>query len=274
MDMNDLALAVLLGVVEGLTEFLPVSSTAHMLLVEQLVGVDLERDSFWKTFTVVIQLGAILAVVVVYAGRFRSLASDFLRHPSWRHPSILVMAAVVPAGAIGLLAKKQLDAAMEHALPIGIALIAGAIAIPLIERGRRDRDTVSDVANVTPWQALAIGFAQALALVPGVSRSAATILGGRLVGLTTRAAADFSFLLSVPTMTAAAGYSLLKHRAPISPDRWLVLAVGFVTAFAVALIVVAWFLHFVKRRGLSWFVPYRIILGLAVIAAWATGVLK
>ena len=237
--MNDYLLAALLGIVEGLTEFLPISSTGHMLLVENIVGVDLELP-FWKMFTVVIQVGAILAVVVFYAGRLRRLLADFIvpsprdgkpPPPRWRHPLVLVVAAVVPAGIIGVVAKKQVDTLMEHALPIGLALLFGGLAIELIERLRQGRDRVTDMAEVSPLQALAIGFAQAIALIPGISRSGATIMGGRLCGLTTRAAADFSFLLSIPTMTAAAGYSLYKHRVPLSERDWCVLAVGFAVSF-------------------------------------------
>jgi undecaprenyl-diphosphatase len=281
--MNDYLLALLLGVVEGLTEFLPISSTGHMLLVENLLGIDLEQDAFWKMFTVVIQLGAILAVVVFYAKRLRGLVLDFIspkaddkkpRVPRWRHPLVLVLAAVVPAGLIGVMAKKQIDALMEHALPIGLALLIGGILIEIIERMRRGRDRVADMADVSPLQALAIGFAQAVALIPGASRSASTIMGGRLCGLTTPAAADFSFLLSIPTMTAAAGYSLYKHRVSLSNQQWSILAVGFVTAFVIALAVVAWFLHYLRRHGLRAFVIYRVLLGLAVIAAWSLGWLK
>src|SRR5262245_16613479 len=252
MPMNDYLLAMLLGVVEGLTEFLPISSTGHMLLVENMLGTDLEQDAFWKMFTVVIQLGAILAVVVFYTKRLRGLVADFVaprrneKHPPvprWRHPLVLVLAAVVPAGVIGILAKKQIDALMEHALPIGLALLIGGIMIEIVERLRQGRDRTIDMADVSPLQAFIIGVAQAAALIPGVSRSAATIMGGRLCGLSTRAAADFSFLLSIPTMTAAAGYSLYKHRVPLTGDQWIILTIGFVTSFAVALAVVAWFLH-------------------------------
>lgn len=273
--MNDTTLAFLLGIVEGITEFLPISSTGHMLLVEHLIGMDLESDPFWKMFTVVIQLGAILAVVVFYFRRLTALVRDFVwgehRVGRWRHPLVLIVLAVIPAGVVGVAGKKTIDALMGSALPIGIALVGGALAIEGVERIRRDRDRVMDVHEVGPAAAAAIGLAQVASLIPGVSRSAATILGGRLCGLSTRAAADFSFLLSIPTMTAAAAYSLTKHHAAISPDRWIVLAVGFVTSFVVAFLVVAWFLHYVRRHTLRLFVPYRLILGALVIAAWWTG---
>jgi len=277
--MDDYWHALILGIVEGLTEFLPISSTGHMLLAEQGLGVDL-KAGFWKMFTVVIQLGAILAVVVFYAGRLRDLVSDFLspKHedsvpsrPRWRHPLVLILLAVVPAGAIGVLAKKSIDELMEKALPIGLALLLGGLLIELIERLTRNRGWVDDVDQVTPGQALAIGVAQALALIPGVSRSASTIMGGRLAGLKLRAAADFSFLLGIPTMIAATVYSLYQHRTPLDTHQWLVLATGFVTAFVVALLVVAWFLRYLRSHSFRLFVVYRIVVGLGVIAAAAAG---
>jgi undecaprenyl-diphosphatase len=274
--MNEFWLAILIGIVEGITEFLPISSTGHMLLVEHWLGLDLEKDEFWKLFTVVIQLGAILSVVVYYWPRLRELVADFFRPqprsvPRWRHPLVLVLAAVVPAGLVGVALKKQIDRLMEHLLPIGIALIVGAVLIELIERLCKDRGEVEDVAQVSPAQALGIGIAQVLSLIPGVSRSAATIMGGMALGLRLRAAADFSFLLSIPTMSAAAGYSLLRTSAVLTGERWLVLATGFVTAFIVAYAVIAWFLHYVRSHSFRLFVIYRIILGLIVIAAWFYG---
>jgi undecaprenyl-diphosphatase len=281
--MQDFWLAVLIGIVEGVTEFLPISSTGHMLLVEQGLGLDME-SGFWKLFTIVIQFGAILAVVVYYWPRLRELIVDFFTPrplladesgtavakptvPRWRHPLILVLAAVVPAGLAGVVLKRQIDALMEHALPIGIALIGGAVLIELIERRFKDRGWVEDVAQVSPRQALGIGIAQICSLVPGVSRSASTIMGGMVVGLRLRAAADFSFLLSIPTMAAAAGYSLMKTQVEMDLHRWLVLGTGFVTAFVVAYLVVAWFLHYVRSHSFRLFVVYRIVLGVGVLVA-------
>ncbi|HXG10403.1 MAG TPA: undecaprenyl-diphosphate phosphatase [Gemmataceae bacterium] len=286
--MQDFWIAVLVGIVEGITEFLPISSTGHMLLVEQALGLELATDEFWKLFTIVIQFGAILAVVVYYGSRLRELTADFLaprrlladesaagaakcRVPRWRHPLVLVLAAVIPAGLVGVIFKKPIDRLMEHALPIGLALIAGAVLIEVIERLCQGRGWVEDISGVSPGQALGIGVAQIASLVPGVSRSASTIMGGMLVGLRLKAAADFSFLLSIPTMAAAALYSLVKTRAAMDLHRWLVLAVGFVTAFVVAYVVVAWFLHYVRSHSFRLFVVYRIVLGLAVIAAWYCG---
>lgn len=288
--MHDYWLAVILGIIEGVTEFLPISSTGHMLLAEHVLGVELDKDAFWKLFTIVIQLGAILSVVVYYWKRICMLVTDFIHPgmisgstsgapaflpiPRWRHPLVLVLLAVVPAGVVGMLAKKHIDHLMEFALPIGIALIVGAFIIEWIERLTWNKTTLDDLTQVTPLKALGIGVAQVFSLVPGVSRSAATIMGGLLCGLTRRNAADFSFLLSIPTMTAATVYSLYKfvQENPMpSTDRWLVLGAGFATAFVVALVVVAWFLRFIQTHTFRLFNIYRILLGLIVIAAWMMG---
>jgi undecaprenyl-diphosphatase len=161
--MGDYWLAVLLGIVEGLTEFLPISSTGHLLLAQHLLHVPLKDDPFWIMFTVVIQLGAILAVVFYYQRRLRELIGDLFaakskyQVPRWRHPLLLVLAAVVPAGLVGILAKRSIDDLMEKALPIGIAFLVGGILIELIERACRGRGWVRDAADVSPWQALAVG---------------------------------------------------------------------------------------------------------------------
>jgi undecaprenyl-diphosphatase len=272
--MSDYWLAVLLGIVEGLTEFLPISSTGHLLVAEHLLGVDLKLD-FWKMFTVVIQLGAILAVVVYYRRRLRELVGDFFTRksryavPRWRHPLILVGVAVVPAGIVGVLMKGRIDELMEKAMPIGFAFLVGGILIEVIERWCRRQGRIHDAADTTPGQAIAIGAAQAVALIPGASRSACTIMGGRLSGLDIHAAADFSFLLSIPTMLAASIYSLYKHSVPLTSHQWGVLAVGFTVSFIVAWPVVAWFLHYLKSHSFRLFVIYRVIVGLVVIiAAW------
>ena len=282
--MTDYLLALILGIIEGITEFLPISSTGHMLIAERvaekLIDVDL-KDAYWKMFTVVIQLGAILAVVVYYWKRLRDFTVDFFtprqaktaefRVPRWRHPLVLVLAAVVPAGLVGVLWKKKIDDLMEVSWSIGLALVVGAIAIEVIERLCRGRGRVTDVADVSPAQALGIGMAQVLALIPGVSRSAATIMGGRVCNLNLKAAADFSFLLSIPTMTAATVFSLYKYRAPLDAHQIVVLAIGFVVSFIVALLVVVWFLRYVQTHSFRLFVIYRLVVGLAIIVAWAYG---
>ena len=278
--MSDNWLAVILGIVEGLTEFLPISSTGHLLIAQQLLHVPLDENPFWKMFTVVVQLPAIFAVVVYYFPRLRTLIADLFAAksmytaPRWRHPVILVLAAVAPAGIIGILAKKHIDELMEHALPIGVAFLVGGILIEMIERWCKGRGWVHDAADVSPGQAMAIGVAQAVALIPGASRSACTIMGGRLLGLDMRAAADFSFLLSIPTMFAAAGYSAYKHRMPLESHQLMALGIGSVVSFLVALAVVAWFLHYLKSHSFRIFVIYRVVVGTIVIVAALGGWLK
>jgi undecaprenyl-diphosphatase len=276
---NDYLLALILGIIEGLTEFLPISSTGHMLIAEQALGVDLEKD-YWKMFTIVIQMGAILGVVVYYWGRLGELVRDFAfpnpgHPPRWRHPLVLILAAVVPAGIVGVLMKKHIDKLMEKALPIGLALMGGALAIEIIEWACRGRGRVKDATQVSPAQALGIGLAQVASLIPGVSRSAATIMGGRICNLDMRAAADFSFLLSIPTMAAATGFSLssflYKNTMPLDLEKALVLATGFITAFVVALLVVVWFLRYVQTHSFRLFVVYRLVVGLAILMAWYKG---
>ncbi len=280
--MDDYWCAVLLGIVEGLTEFLPISSTAHLLLAERMLDMPPE-DEYWKMFTIVIQLGAILAVVAYYAGRLRELLADFLfpkrpdgaspgeSVPRWRHPVVLILLAVVPAGLVGVLAKTLIDKLMEKAHYIGLALLIGGVLIELIERWTRGRGSVEDVNQVRPGQALAIGVSQVVSLIPGMSRSACTIMGGRLAGLILPAAADFSFLLGIPTMIAATAYSLFKHSTPLDTHQWLVLATGFVTAFVVALLVVVWFLRYVRSHTFRLFVIYRVVVGMGIIVAWKAG---
>jgi undecaprenyl-diphosphatase len=188
---------------------------------------------------------------------------------------ILILAAVVPAGIVGVLMKKRIDKLMEEALPIGLALIGGGVAIEIIEWACRGRGRVKDATRVSPAQALGIGLAQVASLVPGVSRSAATIMGGRVCNLNMRAAADFSFLLSIPTMAAATVFSMSSflYKNPVSLDleKILVLATGFVTAFVVALLVVVWFLRYVQTHSFRLFVLYRLVVGFGILLAWYEG---
>ncbi len=273
--MNHFVLAVLIGIVEGITEFLPISSTGHMLVVEQLLGLDLDADPFWRLFTVVIQLGAILAVVVFYWKTLMRFVSELFAKSDLatkaRDPLVLVMLAFVPAALVGVAFKKKIDALMEHALPIGLALLVGGILIEIIERVTKDKADTPALEKVSPGQALGIGVAQVASLVPGVSRSGATIMGGLLGGLTRTVATDFSFLLSIPTMFAAAGYSMLKYRIALTGEQWAVLAVGFVVSGIVAGGVVAWFLRHVRTHTFRLFVVYRVIVGAAICAAFFTG---
>lgn len=259
---------IAMGVVEGLTEFLPVSSTGHMILVGS--WIDFPRD-LEKTFDVFIQLGAILAVVLYFRTRLLEWAASFrdaLRTGGvLAHPITLVMVAFLPAAAVGFLSHKWIQANLFNPPNVALALIAGGIAIEVIERTYREPTTLR-CEDMTFRQAVAIGCIQCIALFPGVSRSAATIMGGLLCGLSLPAAAEFSFFLAIPTMCAASGYSLLKVARTLSAEHAHQLAIGFVVAFVVALIVVAAFMRYIQHHSFRPFVIYRIALGLLVLSRY------
>lgn len=256
---------IAMGVVEGLTEFLPISSTGHMILVGE--WIDFPKD-LEKTFDVFIQLGAILAVVIYFRARLLEWLQSFQKAVKtgdvMRHPLTLVMVAFVPAAAVGFLTHKWIQANLFNSLNVALALIAGGIAIEVIEQTRPEA-TTSRCEDMTLKQAIAIGCFQCIALFPGVSRSAATIMGGLLCGLSLTAAAEFSFFLAIPTMCAASGYSLLKVAKTLSADHVTQLAIGFVVAFVVALMVVAVFMRYIQRHSFRPFVIYRIVLGVLVL---------
>lgn len=256
---------VAMGVIEGLTEFLPISSTGHMILLEGPIGFPKELA---KTFDIFIQLGAILAVVVVYRARLARWVASFDVRAPIEHPITKVLVAFVPAAIMGLLFHKKIQFHLFKPVPVAAALIAGAIAIEVILKVR-PRPTTDSVEQVTMRQAAVIGLVQCVALWPGMSRSAATIMGGLAVGLGLEAATEFSFFLAIPTMVAASGYSLWKVRESLTMDQAGHLALGFVVAFAVALWVIKGFLKIVQRGGFRPFVVYRIALGLLVLAVLA-----
>ncbi len=270
--MNDIVRAVILGIVEGLTEFLPISSTGHMILVGPLLGIE-EGDPFWcGTFDIFIQIGAILAVVVFFWRRLWRLAA----HPagaSWSdHLLVKLFVAFLPAAVIGFLCHHFIQEHLMNATVVAWALILGGIAIILIEAIVR-HPTVADAGALSLRTALAIGCAQVLSMIPGTSRSGATIMGALAMGLTPAAAAEFSFFLSIPTMFAAGGYSLLKNIKDIHSDQFVVLGVGFVVSFIVAWLVIKAFMRFIQTHRFTGFAVYRIILGAVVLALYA-GVFK
>jgi undecaprenyl-diphosphatase len=244
--------AIIIGIVEGITEFLPISSTAHMILAGRLLR--LEDSEFVKSFEIIIQLGAILAVVVLYWRRLLD----------W---NVLVKTAVafVPTGVIGLTVYRVVKGYLLGNIPVVLgALLAGGVALLLFERygARADDSAEADLSQITYGRALAIGLFQALAMVPGVSRSAATIVGGSLIGVPKRTIVEFSFLLAIPTMAAATGYDLLKSYQALG-GNYDVLAVGFVVSFVTALLAIKSFLGYVRRRSFAVFGWYRIALAVA-----------
>ncbi len=249
--MNPLQ-AIILGIVEGLTEFLPISSTAHLLVANRLLG--LEIDSFVKSFDIFIQLGAILAVVVLYVRRFIVE----------RRTLIAVAAAFIPTAIIGLLLYPVVKSLLLDSLfLVAWALIIGGLCLILFERWHKKRS--EGTQTVSNKNAAAIGLFQALALIPGVSRAGATIIGGLALGISRKTIVEFSFLLAVPTMAAAVGLDLLKSDFTFSSNEWLLLAIGFVAAFLTALAAIRFFLSFIERRDFTLFGWYRIALGAAII---------
>ncbi|WP_242443053.1 undecaprenyl-diphosphate phosphatase [Magnetospirillum sp. 15-1] len=253
--------ALFLGIVEGLTEFLPVSSTAHLMLVGDMLGFEGPPG---KTFEIVVQLGAILAVCVVFWPRLWGVATT-LNQPRSIAFVRNVLVAFLPAAVIGATLYKYIKQMLESPLVAAVALVVGGFAILLIERLVK-RARIHDIEDMSPALALGVGFCQVLAMVPGVSRAGATIMGSMLLGLDRRAAAEFSFFLAIPTMCGASIYSLYKNWSTLSFDGAGLIAIGFAAAFLSALVVVKGFIGFVGRHGFAPFAWYRIVFGSAMIA--------
>jgi undecaprenyl-diphosphatase len=289
--MNDILLSLLLGIVEGLTEFLPVSSTAHLRIVEALSGLNL-HDAFWKMYTIVIQLGAILALPVYFWNRILKFLGTFPRGERGdrnvlTHPLSLTLIAFVVTALPAFLLKKQIGQNLESLSVMAWALLIGGIVMWVVDAVcTRPRTNHMEEMNLP--QAIWIGAVQILSAVfPGTSRSMSTIAAGQTAGLSRAAALEFSFFLSMPTMVVATGYDLLKTIRPhhdaateaglapltMNSHNWVVLAIGFVVSFIVALGVVAWFMRWVRTRGFTAFAVYRIALGIALLVALARGTL-
>lgn len=258
----------ILGIVEGVTEFIPVSSTGHLILAGDLLGFNDEKA---KAFEIFIQLGAILSVLWIYRERLLGTVREIPRRADARRFAVNIIAAFIPAAVIGFITHKAIKAYLFNPVTVAVALISGGIAILLIER-MKHRNHVNSSEEITFKQAIGIGFAQCLALFPGVSRSGATIMGGLVIGLHRKVAAEFSFFLAIPTMFAATGYDLLKNRGALSISDIPLFTVGFVTAFISALIVIKAFLKYVSGHNFVAFAYYRIIFGMMVLAFyWQNG---
>ena len=241
--------AVLLGIIEGITEFLPISSTAHLILASRALG--LTETEFLKSFEIIIQLGAILSVVVLYWKRF--LNFDVLKK---------LVVAVIPTGVIGLTVYKAIKGyLMGNITVILLTLLIGGVALIVFERFRREEERDVDFHEITYRKAFLIGLFQAIAVIPGVSRSAATIVGGSLLGVSKRTIVEFSFMLAVPTMLAASGLELIKNHSALNENA-MALAVGFVVSFITAIAAIKWLLAYVKKRDFSLFGWYRIVLAI------------
>jgi undecaprenyl-diphosphatase len=263
-----LLIALILGIVEGVTEFLPVSSTGHLILATELLGFDADK---WAAFNVIIQLGAILAIVVLYWRTFWAVLEGLVNNNamSWRFVRN-VLIGFLPSAILGFLLLKHIDALLGDPKVVAVALILGGIAILVIERLAKRSDVVG-VSEMPVKTAVGIGIAQCLAMIPGVSRSGATIMGALSLGVERRTAAEFSFFLAIPTMIGATTLEFLKHRQDImagaSGVGFGTVAVGLLVSFVVALVVVRAFVHYISRHGFAPFAWYRIIVG-AVALAW------
>ncbi len=264
--MSEWFQAVILGIIEGLTEFLPISSTGHMLLAMPVLDIDKDVEP-WLSFLYFIQIGAIVAVVVYFWRRlWRQTFSRPVGGPR-NHIIVKLVVGMIPAAIIGIPLNDAADKYLGTPLPVAIALILGAGVMALIERGYR-RDRGPKIEDVTLRQAFLIGVAQCVSIIPGTSRSMATIMGGMLVGLPAATAAEFSFYLAIPTILGAGLISLLKGWDQLTSANVGLLAIGFIVSFVVAWAVVASFMRYIQTRSLYPFAAYRVILGVGVIVWW------
>ena len=254
--------ALILGLVEGLTEFLPISSTGHLILASALLDFN---DAKGKVFQIVIQTGAMLAVVWEYRLRFAGALVGFLREPAATRFGMNVLIGITPAMLLGLAFGSYIKAALFKPVPVAIAFIVGGLVILWAER-REHCVRVETVDDLRWPDAVKIGLAQAFALIPGTSRSGATIIGGLLFGLSRRAATEFSFFLAVPTLCAAAAYDFYKHRALFDSADLGLFGLGTVVSFASAFLCIRWLLRYIMRHDFTLFAWYRIVFGLIVLA--------
>jgi len=265
--MPILLIAIILGIVEGVTEFIPVSSTGHLILATELLGFDAER---WSAFNVIIQLGAILAIVVLYWRTFWAVLEGLIKanSMSWRFVRNILI-AFLPSAILGFLLINKIELMLGNAMVVAVAFILGGIAILVIERVVKPGQVVG-VAEIPLRTVVGIGLIQCLSMVPGVSRSGATILGGLSLGVERRTAAEFSFFLAIPTMTGATTLELVKHREALlggaSGVGFGTVAVGFVVSFVVAIVVVRAFVAYISRHGFAPFAWYRIVAGIVALA--------
>ena len=261
---------VVLGVVEGLTEFLPISSTGHLIIAGQLLGFGGEKA---KVFDIVIQSGAMLAVVWEYRARFGRALAGLASDPAARRFAANLVVAFLPAAFLGLAFASTIKRHLFHAVPVALAFIVGGLIILWVERRPRQA-TVETVEEMTWKDALKVGFAQAVALIPGTSRSGATIIGGMLFGLSRRAATEFSFFLAVPTLIAAGAYDLIKHRELLDAADLGPFGAGFVVSFVSAFFCVRWLLRYIATHDFSVFAWYRIAFGVIVLATSYSGLVN
>lgn len=271
MDFALLVKALVLGVVEGLTEFLPVSSTGHLILAGDLLGFNGDKA---KVFEIVIQTGAMLAIVWEYRVKFWRVAAGLVTEPLARRFVGNLLVAFIPAAVLGLAFSKLIKAYLFHAVPVALAFIIGGIIILWVERSLHPRVRVERVDDMTWRDALKVGIAQAFALIPGTSRSGATIIGGMLFGLSRKTATEFSFFLAVPTLIAAGAYDFWKNRALFEAGDAELFATGSITAFIAAFLCVRWLLRYIATHDFTPFAWYRIAFGAVVLVTAYTGLVS
>jgi undecaprenyl-diphosphatase len=270
MDLTLFLKAVVLGVVEGLTEFLPISSTGHLIIAGQLLGFGGDKA---KVFDIVIQSGAMLAIVWEYRARFGRVLAGLASDPAARRFAANLVVAFIPAALLGLAFGSAIKQHLFSAVPVAAAFIVGGFVILWVERKPRPV-RVQEVDDMTWTDALKVGLAQSVALIPGTSRSGATIIGGMLFGLSRRAATEFSFFLAVPTLIAAGAYDAWKHRALLAADDLGFFAVGFVVSFVSAFACVRWLLRYIASHDFTVFAWYRIVFGAIVLITAYTGLIS
>jgi undecaprenyl-diphosphatase len=267
MDLALIAKALVLGVVEGLTEFLPISSTGHLILAGDLLDFNDERA---KVFQIVIQCGAILAVVWEYRARLREVVSRLPRDRAAQRFALNLLIAFLPLAILGLAFGSAIKAALFRPVPVAIAFIVGGLIILWAER-RQHRVTVETVEDMRWSDALKIGLAQAMALIPGTSRAGSTIIGGLFFGLSRKASTEFSFFLAIPVLFAASAYEVVRHRTLFSADDLGIFGAGFAAAFVSAFLCVRWLLRYISRHDFTVFAWYRIVFGAIVLLTAYTG---
>lgn len=271
MDLVLLLKAAIMGVVEGLTEFLPISSTGHLILAGSLLNFTDEKA---KLFEIVVQTGAIFAVCWEYRARIGAVITGLPHDPAAQRLTFNLMIAFIPLAVLGLLFGKKIKAVLFQPVPVALAFIIGGLIILWLEGRQRRNPTparVADVDQLSPLDALKLGLAQACALIPGTSRSGATIIGGMLFGLSRKAATEFSFFLAIPTLLAAGGYDLYKQRALLSVADIPMFFVGLTTAFVSAFFCVRWLLRYISTHDFVAFAWYRIVFGGIVLLTAYTG---
>lgn len=257
MDNITICTALFLGVIEGLTEFFPISSTGHLILASEILSISGEKA---KLFEVVIQLGAILAVIWIYREKILALFSIPFKYNYKNHLGINILVAFFPAALVGLVMHKTIKKYLFGSYPVAVALVIGGFIMLLIEK-RTHKKLIETMDNITLRAAFGVGLFQIFALFPGVSRAAATIMGGLLIGMDRKVSTEFSFFLAIPTIFAATVFDLASHANVLSISDLKIISIGFIASFFSALLVIRWFINFVSNHNFKPFAYYRIIFG-------------